>query len=709
MNKFFLLAGALLSLALAITCATGGNAPPPPTITIGDNDITVAGVTLSIPMTATVSPASTPSAVNWSITGTSCSGSGNPCGTLSNVTTSSATYVAPSSVPSTPQISVTATLQANSSVVGTLGLTIADITTQVTPALATVGTNLTQQFTAVALPDNAPQQFTWSCLVNGVTACANFAQDSKISGLAYYTGQDSCAGACVEITATPTIQPTSCSINSSNCTPANVTPETSRLETGTYSYKFSGYDNSGNPVIAAGTFSVSNGAILTGVEDTVNANGLTKNSIAGGSFTPTTTDPHNSNNSGTLVLTGASPTQFQLVLDVAGDIQMIETDKQGTGWGVAEPVSSGKTFNKTAQTYTFGLTGVDSGSARVGFAGLIPIDGAGNVSGGLMDVNDNGSTSNICGTSPCNVTGSYTADATTAGLWHFTVTTAVTQHFDMFVANGQTANADNPVNLYVISTDPLDATHPAVLGTMTLQDSTKTYNNAAFNNTSVSALTGASSNVSLTLGTTDGNGDFSGQFDQNNNSTELSVSSFAYKYAAAPASGGSNIGRYTFQMLGNPSASPAVSPLTFILYASGANRGYLLDQSSSAVITGTMNPQVGPKQNGGIFANSSLTGTFAAATSASGASSITPQAMNLLLTSQGNSTFDVNGTEYPPGTAGNVSGTYNISANGTGTIGLTAPGTADYILYAVGATDFYLIIDASKDKGVASGILYVAQ
>ena len=40
----------------------------------------------------------------------------------------------------------------------------------------------------------------------------------------------------------------------------------------------------------------------------------------------------------------------------------------------------------------------------------------------------------------------------------------------------------------------LDNTHPAVSGTMVLQDSTQTYNNAAFNGTSVSALTGTVAN-----------------------------------------------------------------------------------------------------------------------------------------------------------------------------------------------------------------------
>lgn len=706
MNKFCLIAASLLSLAFSVSCATGGNGAPGPSVTINSNNVSVAGVTLSIPLTVSVT-GTTQTAVNWAITGASCSGSGNPCGTLTNTTGSSATYVAPATVPSTPAISVTATLQADSGAVGTLDLTITDITTQVTPASVAVGPNLTQQFTAVALPDNAPQQFTWSCTANG-SACANFVQDSKISGLAYYTAADSCAGACVEISTTPAIDPNSCSNKSSNCTPANVTPGVVRLQTGTYSYKFSGYDNSGHSVLVAGTFSVNSGVILSGVEDTITTSGLTKNSITGGSFTASTTDPHNSNNSATLVLTGASPSQFQAVLDIAGDIRMIETDNQGTGYGVAERVTANKTFNSGAQIYAFGMTGVDSGGSRVGYAGLVPIDGSGNITAGLMDVNDNGGT-NLCGSSaPCNVNGTYTADGTTTGLWHFTLTTAATQRFDAFVANGG-SNANTPLNLYVISTDPLDATHPTVLGTMTLQDSTKTYNNAAFNATSVSALTGANSNVSLTLGTTDGNGNFSGQFDQNNNGAALSVSIFNYKYATAPANGGSNVGRYTFQMLGNPGANPAVSPTTFVLYASGANRGYLLDQSSSAVITGTMNPQTGPKQNGGIFANSSLTGTFAAATNSDSVASITPLAMNLVLTFQGNSTLGVNGTQYPPGTAGNVSGAYDITANGTGTIGLTAPATADYILYAVDATDFYQIIDASKDKGVASGILYVSQ
>jgi hypothetical protein len=260
--------------------------------------------------------------------------------------------------------------------------------------------------------------------------------------------------------------------------------------------------------------------------------------------------------------------------------------------------------------------------------------------------------------------------------------------FDFFVAS-TTASTANPLTFYAI-TDPADTTNPAVSGTMALQDSTQTYNIAAFKGTSVSALTGvngANTNVSLTLGTTDGSGNFLGQFDQNNAGTILSGVQFPpttgtnnYTYAASST----NNGRYTFNMLGNPTASSVVAPLPFILYAGGQNRGFLLDQSSSSVMTGTMNPQ---GQGGGGFANSELPGTFAAATTNSGSSAVTPIAANLLLTIQtasaGALTYNVFGTQYPAGPTQPVNGAYTLSASGAGTISLTTPFAQKYAIYVL--------------------------
>jgi len=227
---------------------------------------------------------------------------------------------------------------------------------------------------------------------------------------------------------------------------------------------------------------------------------------------------------------------------------------------------------------------------------------------------------------------------------------------------------------------------------MVLQDSSQTYNNKAFNGTSVSALTGvngANTNVSLTLGSTDGNGNFSGLFDQNNAGTILSSAQFPpttgtnnYTYAAT----GTN-GRYTFNMLGNPTANPVGAPLPFVLYASGQNRGFLLDQKSSSVMTGRMNPQ---GKGGGLFGGSVLPGTYAAATTGSGSSGVDPIAANLLLTwaNTGTCTAEcLNGTQYDTVnynlTSVLLAGAYTIQDTGNGTIALTGPPVQNYVIYGL--------------------------
>jgi len=300
--------------------------------------------------------------------------------------------------------------------------------------------------------------------------------------------------------------------------------------------------------------------------------------------------------------------------------------------------------------------------------------------------------------------------------------------FDFFVASGTTSKT-NPLTLYAISNNP--GANPAVSGTMVLQDSSQTYNIAAFKATSVSALTGtgpngANTNVSLTLGTTDGNGNFAGQFDQNNAGAVLSGAQFPptgsnnYTYAASGTSG-----RYTFNMLGNPTANPVQAPLPFVLYASGANRGFLLDQNSSSVMTGTMNPQGKIPCAGNICALSAseLPGTYAAATTSSGSSGVSPTAANLLLASQGGSppVYNVSGTQYPAGPTQPVNGAYTLLSSGAGTISLTTPLAQNYVIYAVDtsgctkqsgpvcAIQDFLMIDEDKTKTNTNPSIIFAQ
>ncbi|MGA2456523.1 MAG: hypothetical protein ABSF85_03060 [Terriglobales bacterium] len=691
-----LLAVALLSLALASGCATGGNgvSPVPVTVTVTSNGANANAIypTQSVTLTATVAN-STATAVTWSL-GSGCTPS--TCGTITPVTPPTTPATATFVAPATPTaVTVTATLVADTSATGTLPITVVNVTTDVAPATLSVGSGLTQQFTAAAVPDNAPQTFTWTCntTVNGTVtgSCANFVQDPNVSVLAYYTAQDTCSGVgCIQISAASTLDPAGCTPNPKYCTIATASLVSSRVS-GTYAFRFSGYDTSNNATAVVGAFTLANGTI-TGVEDELTSSGWAQNSITGGSYKPTSSDTYNSNNAGALTLTlptGVYPNQYQVVLDGAGDLKMIESDGHGTGSGIAQ-ISSNPNLLKGAQTYAFGFTGVDSGGFRVGYVGLLPTDGAGNISGGSMDVNDNGHSSNsVCGTPPCAVAGTYKSNGN--GSWSLALTSPVTMTFDFYIASG-TNSKTTPLTFYAISSDP--AANPAVSGTMVLQDSSQTYSNKAFNGVSVSALTGTvtangttNTNVSLTLGSTDGNGNFSGLFDQNNAGAILSGAQFPpatgannYTYAASGTSG-----RYTFNMLGNPTTTPVGAPLPFVLYASGANRGFLLDQKSSSVMTGTMNPQ---GKGSGLFGGSTLPGTYAAATTHSGSSGVDPIAANLLLTwaNTGMCTSEcLNGTQYdianPTGVT--LAGAYTILDSGNGTIVLTAPSAQNYAIYVL--------------------------
>lgn len=696
MIKTFLFAVALLSLALAGGCAKGGNGTVPTVTVTVPNNATSLLVNASVVLTATVDGV-TDKTVAWTLSGTGCTGSA--CGTLTPITgttPATATYQAPATAPGSFPLAVTikAAWENDNAVTGTLQLNVSQVSVVVTPTAVTVGQNLAQQFTAVAVPDNAPQTFTWRVACTTGTNCGTIVPDPTTSGLAVYTAPSSSPSGVV-VTATWAGQQTPVS---DGVATAQVTVAPSRL-TGTYAFHFSGYDSSNHAVATAGSVTFgSDGTVASGVED-VAIDGVYKQyTTVSGSYTPSS----GNNNLGTLTLSATSggPTYtYTAVLTSSGIVRMIESsDGTGiTGSGVMQQSAASGVFNTGKQTFVFGFTGVDSSGNRVGYAGMLPMNGSGAISGGLADSNDNGTT-----TSYSSVTGTYQYDAASGlGKMTLTLTSGTTLDFDFFVAGGQTTLQPNPLTLYAISTD---STYRALSGSMVYQwpgtaKTPMTYNNAAFNGTSVSNLTGANANVALTVGTTDGTsggaggtGNFTGAFDQNNDGTILSVSAFPsaaqstspYTYVAT----GSDNGRYIFYMLGDPTATPAKLPIPFVLYASGANRGFLLDQSSTAVMTGTMDPQPTSLKNFS-YAPSELPGTFAAApVPDSNSTLVTPAVENLLLTWPGGDVSNVGGTQDP----GNQTwtGTYTLNSfgtgSGTGTITLTAPSAATYAIYAIDAT-----------------------
>ena len=195
MTKNYLFAAALVSVALWTGCAKGLGSTP--SVTVSNGNISVVFLTQTVQFTATVT-GTTNTAVNWSVSGNACTGSGNPCGTID----ANGLYTAPTTAPSSATVTITATSQADVSGKGQLGIRLVPVTVIVTPTPLTVGQGLVQQFSAVAVPDDAPQTFTWTCTPAG--SCGTLVQDPNTSGLAVYTAPSSTGN--VVVTATSTVR-----------------------------------------------------------------------------------------------------------------------------------------------------------------------------------------------------------------------------------------------------------------------------------------------------------------------------------------------------------------------------------------------------------------------------------------------------------------------------------------------------------------------
>jgi hypothetical protein len=675
--KNWALAAALLSLAVFISCSSAHSPTLPIEVTVSlPNGITVLYVNQSsVQVTATVVN-TTNKSVTWSVqqNGTDCTNNPSVCGSFSSTTANPTTYTAPS----TPQsVTFVATSQADPSKSGSLDISIIAIAVQVTPYASSVGVGLSQQYTAVVVPDDAPQGVSWS-----LSACSNGPCGPNPDANGVYTATGANPGATATIQASANSPLSGIGTAPANIVLSRLTPSTS------FAFRFSGFDSNTHLArVSAGIFNVdSTGKKITGgTWDEVTSGGPQPCTFSSGSFTP------NSNNQGTLSLVGlcnggARTPVYNVVFDAGGDIQMIETDSSATGSGIIEPVT-GK-FNSLGAlngTFVFGATGVDLGTrARTGYVGALPMNGAGNIGSsvaGLMDTNDGGSAD-----SASNVTGTYSLLSN--GIYSMTITSSLGSfNFRLYGVSGQ-LNVNNPTTLYAISTDA----NPGVIGTVVYQDSKLSFNNTDLNNTSIISLTGADnngSNVSLTRISPDKKGNFSGGFDQNDAGTIQSVNNLSNTYNAT---GG---GRLTINLLGNSSGTPKGIP--FVLYLNAANSGFLLDQSSGSVLTGTMTPQL-PKGNS--YSPSVVPGTYALATIGSATSSVDPIAGNGLLTwvNTGSCTSQcASATIYdsnnPSGVA--VSGTYTIASTGAGGLGaggssivLTTPNKQNFVIYVLDAFDY---------------------
>ena len=166
--------------------------------------------------------------VTWSLSGAGCSGAA--CGTLTSVTTASATYNAPAAAPSPATVTLTATSVADSSKSASATISIAAaISVSVSPPSASVNVSLTQQFLATVHNDSQSLGVKWS--VNGVAG--GNATVGTVSSTGLYTAPASIPGSGVTVTATSVADPSvssAASITVLAAVSVNVSPPTAGLQ-----------------------------------------------------------------------------------------------------------------------------------------------------------------------------------------------------------------------------------------------------------------------------------------------------------------------------------------------------------------------------------------------------------------------------------------------------------------------------------------------
>src|SRR6266849_7393282 len=123
----------IVSLAFLAGCGgstsqSANNQPAPPTaVSVSPSSVTVTAGGVQ-QFTAIVSPSGANQVVNWSVSGTGCSGAS--CGTID----STGRYTAPSSVPSSPTVTVTATSVSDSTKFGSASVTVSSAPPPPTPS-----------------------------------------------------------------------------------------------------------------------------------------------------------------------------------------------------------------------------------------------------------------------------------------------------------------------------------------------------------------------------------------------------------------------------------------------------------------------------------------------------------------------------------------------------------------------------------------------
>jgi hypothetical protein len=667
-----------------------GAVPSPAQITVTATSVAdtsksgSAVVTILPPVAVTISPAvrqvvskghqqftatvtgTTNTGVNWSLTGSGCSGSA--CGTIS----AGGLYSAPGTIPNPAQVTVKATSEADSTKSASAIVTIIPpVLVAVSPTDAVVAVNGQQQFRAT-VAGSTNTSVDWS--LSGA-ACAGSTCGSITPGGLYTAPSAVPSQSTVIVKATSQIDVS----QSASAVVSIVANPNSKLQ-GQYAFEFTGLDARG-VYDTAGSFTADgNGNITNGKEDVNNALGPMTNLAFTGKYQVS------GDNRGTFTFVSSTATQtFSFALNSTGtNGRFIEFDDSGVrGSGIIEQQdTTAFTLGALKGPYVLSLTGRTSVGTRIGALAIFDFDGSGDIVGGSMDINDGGT---ILPTL-ASFQGIYRVDSTGRGIVNLSIPGfaggALQLAFYVVSAN----------KLLLVSTSLLSPGN-AIFGGMAELQSGAPYLTSSFHGATTFSLSGESGNIPQVLV---GQISFDGisqplvEFDQN--------------MAGVTTIGNVLTGAYSVGLNGSGTLNLDNSnglAKVWDIYAVAPNHAYVMDASSSEVGMGELKPQLAEPP----FVSTDIVGTYLM-----GSGELLVSKATLY---SGIASFDgihtVTGTEDVSlsatlSAAQSLKGGYSISSssnNGRGTLLLTSPSGATIALWVTSASEVLGVeIDSSNPQPV---------